>query len=171
MRFIFTLLLAFVSTCTAAPNTTVSSAIGKIVEAREQAGEAVLQVKSRFHAGDPEYDQSRQLYVTAMAKHSAWIAMVKSAIESGKTKHLPRDAGYQAATSQADEAAQAFLRYTATACGKPRTRGLPAAALGGIGLDIWQGIAGQKQQARAAEAARFERDTRWSRWEAVEAAR
>lgn len=146
----------------------VTEAIAKIVEGREQASESVLEIKRKFKPGDAEYDQARKLYVTALGKHNAWIATMKAAIESGKTKSLAKDQAYQSIAIQADQAAQAFIRYAESVNGASRTRGLPAALLAGLGIDIWNGITDKKQQARSEEAARFERDTRWSRWESIE---
>ena len=83
-------------------NAAVTQALAKIVEDRDQTAEYVLEVKSKFKPDDADYQQARDLYITALAKHNAWIAVVKSAIQSGKTKNLGQDQTYQTVAAEAD---------------------------------------------------------------------
>ena len=148
----------------------VSQAIASIVETRELTSAYVLEVKRRFKPGQADYEHPRDLYVVAFSKHSAWIAVMTSAIRRGKTKSLEKDPTYQALSAQADASVKAFTSYIQSLKTIPKSRAAPVAALAaGLGLNVWNGIKDRKQKERDEQADRFERDTKWLPWEAIQA--
>src|ERR1035441_8343468 len=59
----------------------VTQAIAKIVEDRDRTAEYVLEIKRKYKADDADYQQARDLYVTALSKHNAWIITLKTVIQ------------------------------------------------------------------------------------------
>jgi hypothetical protein len=148
----------------------VTQAIAKIVEDRDRTAEYVLEIKRKYKPDDADYQQARDLYVTALAKHNAWIITLKTVIQKGKTKNLGSDEPYQKIAAEAEQATQAFVSYVQSRPKATVSRGgIGPAALASLGLNIWSGIRGKRQQARDEEADRFVRETQWSRWEEIKA--
>jgi hypothetical protein len=151
----------------AADQQAVTEAIAAMVSRRDQCSEYVLEVKRKLQPDDANYQKARDLYVTAYAKQNGWVAVLKNAIQKGKTKNLAKDEAYQSIAAQADEAARAFVTFAQSLPGTARSRSIPAALAAAVGLSLWQKIKEQRQMERDAEAERFERETKWSTWEAI----
>jgi hypothetical protein len=150
----------------AADQQAVTLAIASIVSRRDQCSEYVVELKRKLRPDDPHYQKGRDLYVVAYAKHNSWVAVLKVAIQKGKTKNLGKDDAYRSIAAQADEAAQEFITF-AQSVGAPKSRSLPAAIAASVGIDLWGKVKEQKQMERDAEAERLQRETKWSSWEAI----
>ncbi|HKA01712.1 MAG TPA: hypothetical protein VKE70_34605 [Candidatus Solibacter sp.] len=145
----------------------IAEAVARIVEAREKTEDYVLQVKQRFKPGTPDYHEGRNLYVDAMSKQNAWVALVKVSIQNGKKKNLDKDERYRSLAAAAEQATQVFIRFVQTKTGTSPDRALAIPLVAGTGLSIWNAIKDTKQQSRDAEAERFEKEVRWKNWDAI----
>src|SRR5689334_18042789 len=95
----------------AANQQAVTEAIAAMVSRRDQCSEYVVEVKRKLQPDDANYQKARDLYVSAYAKQNSWVAVLKMAIQKGKTKNLGKDDAYQSIAAQADEAARAFVSF------------------------------------------------------------
>lgn len=146
----------------------VLAAIASLGENRQMAEDYVLQVKRKFKPDDPVHEESRRLYTAAAAKHNTWVAVVKMAIQRGKTKQLDKDRNYQSMAAQAEAANKAFMQYVEGAKGISRPRAASVAEFAGLGVKIWSGVKEQRARDRQEQAEQFERGIRWRHWDAVQ---
>src|SRR5262249_24112867 len=121
----------------------------------------------KFKESDPVWQGARDRYRKAYAAFGAYIAVVKSAIRSGKTKDLGGDPTYQKAAENASNCGKEFIRFvqlkTAT---RARDIGL-IRTLFNQGTNIFNGIQAGKAERRDQQAQAFERDVMWPRWEDI----
>ena len=144
----------------------VTIATAKLVEGRDQAAEYVLDMKRKFKPDDEQYQRARDLYVVALSKNNAWIAILSTSIRNGKTKKLANDETYQSLATQADQATKAFTDYAKSTKAVTNSRFVFTQVIG-LGLAIFDAIGGHKKKERAEEADRFEKQVHWSRWEDI----
>jgi hypothetical protein len=144
----------------------VTDAVAKLVEGRDQAKEYVVEIKRKFKPDDQQYQRARDLYVDALSKNNAWIAIVSTAIRNGKTKKLANDEAYQSAAKQADQATKEFTNYAKSTRAVTNSRFVFAPVIG-LGVAIFDAIQGHKKKERTEEADRFEKEVYWSGWEDI----
>ena len=86
----------------------LAKAIGPLVEAKQQAENAVLTIKSEWAPGSVRVKRAREAYNLAQQQYSAWTATMSIAIREDSLEKLEKDITFHSKCDDARKAAAAF---------------------------------------------------------------
>jgi hypothetical protein len=148
----------------------ISGDIAKIVKGRETLKAAVLRIKEKTKANDPNCLQdpcktAREKYTKAYAAYSGWTSAVVLAIKADakKAPNLRKSKDYQQTTSEAADLTSDFVNYV------DNSKGFFAFAqsLFSLGIDVWSKLKKARRDQWAVFAEDFRNEAKWSTWEEI----
>ena len=155
----------------------LAKATGPLVEAKQQAENAVLTIKSDWAPGSVRAKNAREAYNLAQQKYSAWTATMVIAIREDSLEKLEKDATFQSKCDEAKKTAALFDRIFRASNGPAKKNPALLAKLGpAIAPLVGEAIKAMipKAMSKAEEVAfrlenakYFETQVVWLKWDAI----
>jgi hypothetical protein len=139
----------------------------KIVEARDYTESFVVLAKQALSNNPSDLQRAQILYGTAYSKYAGWVQYVKTSLQKGKAKNLPKDKNYEKVAAEATAAATDFTTFVNTKTGQSKAVTAILSSLADLGLKLWNGIKDRIDKDRNNSADAFEKDAKWRPWQDI----